>query len=285
MIYRPLQYRIDDRVVATLTAEGVASKVILDAQRALEHSVRTFDRFLARMKNRTLAWTIRQEAIVIDNSLIDKWRWETEEAEERGDKRFEHYVIPGFAWVRFRFPEETLHPCLPVRDPNYGLVYVLRGDTFATAPEILLAMKAGAQIEALTSIEFSVVSDDGLPKRPLLPFISHLIAERARYKAEGSASSMAMEKLTKELINSAYGKTAQGVNPRTVVQVDDGETELLGASRVTESIMASLTTGLARAALSAVLLATERFNRTRPSDRQIMVVSCTTDGQIGRAHV
>lgn len=278
MDYRPLRYQIDDQTAARLSANGIPPHIVRAARKTLNNSVRTFDRYLERMNNRHLAWAIRQAAIVVDNTLIDRWQWQIREAETNGDTCFECFVIPGFAWVRFRFPEGTLYPCLPMRDPHYGLVYVLQGECYATAPEILLALQAGAQIEALTSVEFAVVNQDDLPIRPLLPYLSRLIAERARYKPGKAEASAIMETLIKEVINSGYGKTAQGVNPRKVVRIEDGESELLGPSKITESIMASLTTGLARAALSAFFLAIERFNDGKPADKQITLISGTTDG-------
>ncbi len=278
MQYLPLKYKIYDKVFASLEAEKVAPLTIRNAKRALKNSVRTFDRYLKRLKNGNHAWVIRQAAIVVDNTLINKWAQEVKEADEKGDDRFETFLIPGFARVRFSFPDDVQYPCLPVRDPHFGLIYVQKGETYATAAEILLALQAGATVEALTSVEFSVVSKYGRPECPFMPYLKGLISERKRYKAEDSVSSKIMEKALKESVNSTYGKTAQGVNPRKVVQAHDGDTEILGPSKITESIMASLTTGLARAALSAVLLAIERFNQGKTEKDQISIVSATTDG-------
>src|SRR5262249_42854879 len=45
--------------------------------------------------------------------------------------------LVGFASIKFRFPEGTRYPSLPVMaDDQRGLVYPLSGVTFATSPEI-----------------------------------------------------------------------------------------------------------------------------------------------------
>jgi hypothetical protein len=54
--------------------------------------------------------------------------------------------VLGFALVRFEFPEGTRFPCLPVKDPtnpDRGIIYPLRGETYVTAPEIATALWSG----------------------------------------------------------------------------------------------------------------------------------------------
>jgi hypothetical protein len=51
------------------------------------------------------------------------------------------YQIMGYARVVFRFPSTALYPCLPMRHEKYGLIYPLSGESYATAPEIILAME------------------------------------------------------------------------------------------------------------------------------------------------
>ena len=52
----------------------------------------------------------------------------------------------GFALVSFRFPDTVRYPCLPVRTDQYGLFFPLTGESWATAPEIALALSLGAEI-------------------------------------------------------------------------------------------------------------------------------------------
>jgi hypothetical protein len=270
MIFRPVQYRIDEAVAASLNREGVPPHIVQNAQKALNNSYRTFDRYLKRLKRRKLAWQIRLAAMVVDNTLLQEWR----------KNQCEDVLTMGFAWVRFRFPEETQFPCLPMRDPHYGLVYPLEGETIATASEIVLAIEAGAKVDAFASLELPMDLDGH--GRPIRFFMSHLrdiLMQRAEYKNDkDNPASKVLERLCKEFSNSFYGKTAQGVNPRNIVQADTGESVPLGPSKVTEPSVAALTTGLARAALSSFLLAIERFNSGRSLENQITVVSVTTDG-------
>lgn len=52
----------------------------------------------------------------------------------------------GFAYVAFKFPDNTRFPCLPVRSEQYGLRFPLEGDAYVTAPEIELALSIGATL-------------------------------------------------------------------------------------------------------------------------------------------
>ena len=54
-----------------------------------------------------------------------------------------------FAQVRFRFPDGTPYPCLPVRaSKNRGLIHPLEGEAWCTGPELVVALDIGAEIEA-----------------------------------------------------------------------------------------------------------------------------------------
>jgi hypothetical protein len=57
-----------------------------------------------------------------------------------------------------------------------------------------------------------------------------------------------------------------------------GEFFPLTPSEITEPSVAALTTAQVRAALAATLLAVERYNKNRPGERPIIVISATTDG-------
>lgn len=55
--------------------------------------------------------------------------------------------VAGFALVKFRFPPDTAHPCLPVSVEDRGLLFPLSGESLCTAPEIELAREMGAELE------------------------------------------------------------------------------------------------------------------------------------------
>jgi hypothetical protein len=169
---------------------------------------------------------------------------------------------------------------LPVRDQRYGLIYPLEGETTVPAPELLLALEAGAQIDALTSLELPVERDEhGSPVHLAMNYLGEMATERTRYKEEKeNPKAQVLEKLLKEFVNSLYGKFAQGITRKKVFQPSTGEEAWLDESLITEPCTAALVTSQARAALSACLIAIERFNKAKTPAVQIKVISATTDG-------
>jgi hypothetical protein len=168
---------------------------------------------------------------------------------------------------------------LPIRHEKYGLLYTLEGETTVPAAEIMLAMDAGAEIKALTSVELPILGGFKQPDTFIMNHLAVLANKRSDYKKSEEAGAPVMEKLVKEFTNSFYGKFSQAINPRKVFSPATGEMVTLGESTITEPCTAALTTSLARAALSATLLAVEKFNkRRRFLSKQITVISATTDG-------
>lgn len=231
---------------------------------------------------------IRNEALVVDNRLVDKWFQAWTSALESGDTNIDRHIIPGAARVRFDFKDTTSYPCLPVPHRYYGLIFPLSGETVATAPEIMLARFLGADIRALTSVELPVVgAGDGIPLRPFFDHLARLTKERNAWKhqiknenltPEERNNAQVYERLLKEFLNSFYGKSAQAINYRRMYDPSTGEMKQLRGSQISEPLAAALTTGLARAALGAVLVAVEQFNRLKPADSRIVIASATTDG-------
>ncbi len=278
-----LRYRLDKKCAKRLEKDGIPPATIRSAQQALAESPAAFDKILYEEIRRSHARQIRYRATAIDNSLIERWQQLTSSTAEWNP---EHYVIPGFARVRFNFPAHILYPCIPVKHPRYGLIYPRQGETVTTAPEILLALSAGATIDALASVELPVSTEapDGKSHEtgPYCFFMKHLrvaLTERAKYKKQkGDANAQIYEKLLKEFINSFYGKFSQSINPRNMYSPSTGEMNSLGPSTLTEPSVASLTTGQTRAVLSALLIAIDNYNRGKPHPEQVSVISATTDG-------
>jgi hypothetical protein len=277
-----LRYQLDQEAVERLLSENVPADLVHQARQALEESHVTFEVMLQEVKRVSHRERIRHHATVIDNRLIRRWQ---EMADQGAPWASESYVIPGFARVRFHFPKRVHYPCLAVRHPRYGLIYPRQGETVATAPEILLALSAGAKIEAIASVELPIATNkpDGKPHGgPYCFFTGHLkkaIRKRTGYKKrKGDPVAQIYEKLLKEFVNSFYGKFSQSINPRSMFRPATGEMVTLGPSTITEPSVASLTTGLTRAVLSALLLAIERYNRGRAQADQVSLISATTDG-------
>lgn len=282
VIIRFERYDLSDECIQALLDDNVPLSKIREAQAALKKSPKHFEWMLANMKEKSVSGRIRNAARVLDNSLIETWYAEWCRQKENGE--IPDYLVPGVACVRFRFPESRLYPCLHVHHSHYGLIYPRSGVTAATHQEIMLAMDAGAEIEAIWSLEFPVkYDDDGLPVMYLKEFMRDLAVQRKDYKDDadkGDASAGVYEKLLKEFMNSLYGKFSQGVNPRNVCHAGTFQMKPLGPSKVTDPVVAALTTGAGRATLSSLMLAVESYNEGRPSEEWIDIASATTDGYL-----
>lgn len=172
-----------------------------------------------------------------------------------------------FAHVRFRFPTNVNYPCLPIKDTNgRGLVFPLSGETWASAPELWLALEFGAEIE-LTQPAFILASH---PKHKTLAVAMRrlLLDRKEAEKMYGKKSPQAAA--AKERANSAYGKLAQGLAGKRVFSTRRGGTDSMPPSAVTSAPQAALTTGLVRAVVSAALHQLSRMG--------YRIASVTTDG-------
>jgi hypothetical protein len=221
--------------------------------------------------------------------------------------------IIGFARVVFEFPTTTMFPCLAVRHEKYGLIYPLTGETYATAVEVILALdmieygnqcvrkrreeihnelltlKAGTgryqeltdehsrlkegSMSCLEALEMPTLPEDKDENYVVLTHLVNLIRERRRYQEAGDKFG---DRYIKDFVNSLYGKTAQGISYRNAWDISKGEGKRLPESKITDAYIASLVTGSIRAALSAAMFATEKYNEK--SECTIIPISCTTDG-------
>lgn len=176
--------------------------------------------------------------------------------------------VMGFALVTFRFPESVLYPSLPVRTDQYGLFFPLSGESWATAPEIELALSLGAEMTIHNGIIVPWICDtsphNSESTSVFLPFVQQVRENRNRH-IKGSLE----EKFWKEIGNSLYGKLAQGLRAKTAFDTARGLNRSLPPSSVTQPFFAAHVTGFIRA------VAGELMNAL-PSDSS--VVSVTTDG-------
>lgn len=180
-----------------------------------------------------------------------------------------------FARVKFQFPPGTLFPSLPVDADDYGLIYPLSGESCATGPELVAALEQGAKIQVVEGVVVPWQNADG--RRPFLECTKFINEERARY-SKGSP----LELLVKEAGNSLYGKTAQAVAshksaPRTkrVFDTRRGMMGDLNESKITQPLVAALTTGLLRAVLSEIIA-------NLPP--HVTIFTATTDGWLSTAN-
>lgn len=169
--------------------------------------------------------------------------------------------VCGFARVRFSFPNGTRFPCLPVHHELYGLYFPLTGETYATAPELEVARNMGAHVEILQGVVIPWMVES----EPLfLPFVRLIREKRTSYPKKSFEEAM-----WKEIGNSLYGKTAQGLRDKTAFELANGLTKDIPRSAVTNPYFAAHTTGFVRAVIGELLASI-------PEHRQ--VISVTTDG-------
>lgn len=190
-------------------------------------------------------------------SLIGKPDWQS----IRDSTRLDDYTPTtlGFAWVDFKFPATTRYPSLPVRTDN-GLVFPLEGTSYCAAPEIVAARNLGCKIK----IRKGVIVPTNPEIRIFGDFIKKCVEKRQK------AGSKTLEGLFwKEISNSTYGKTAQGLHKKRVYDMRARDTRPLPPSRITNPCFAAFITSFVRAVLGEVM------NSIPPS---AMVFSCTTDG-------
>lgn len=170
----------------------------------------------------------------------------------------------GVATVEFEFPAKVRFPTMPVRTDN-GLVFPLKGVSDCAAPEIALAKALGAKL----TIKHGVIIPTNPDKPVFADFIKHCVAKRREYPKKSMR-----ELFWKELTNSSYGKTAQGLRQKRVYDLRDREMKQLPESKITNPFFAAFITSFVRAALG------ETINALPES---VCVFSCTTDGFLTNA--
>jgi hypothetical protein len=149
----------------------------------------------------------------------------------------------AFARVKFRFPENTRFPSLPVRSA-FGLIFPLEGESFCGAPEVYLALRMGAQVDIVNGVVLPASFD----VRPFETFIVEC-TQRRKSHAKGSLDEL----LWKEIGNSTYGKTAQGLRRKRAFDSRTGQHRDMPPSRITNPYFAAYTTSLVRAVLGEIL--------------------------------
>ncbi|WP_146146455.1 DNA polymerase [Photobacterium leiognathi] len=169
--------------------------------------------------------------------------------------------VCGFARVRFSFPDSTRFPCIAVHHDLYGLYFPMIGETYTTASKIEVARNMGANIEILQGVVVPRKNDS----EPLfLSFVQLIREKRTSYPKKSYEESM-----WKELGNSLYGKTSQGLRSKAAFELASGLSKDIPRSAVTNPYFAAHTTGFIRAVIGELLASV-------PAYRQ--VISVTSDG-------
>ena len=203
-------------------------------------------------------------------ALIGEPDWSSIRNIQDTNELFSEELSPGdlaFANVDFEFPEDVRFPVLPVRTEN-GLLFPRRGNSTTHVSEIFLARTLGADIKLIEGRRVDSIRTRGgrdiEPKLPFAGFARHCIMERAKYPKKTLNNLF-----WKELVNSTYGKTAQGLRERRIYDLRDAETKPLEPSKITNPVYAAFITAFCRGVLSEVMNAL-------PED--VSIFSVTTDG-------
>ena len=175
----------------------------------------------------------------------------------------------AYAQVEFEFPSSVRYPCLPVRGGEQGLIFPLRGNSLCGLPELKLARKLGAKITLQEAVTVPSNKDD----RIFEEFIKYCYQERNIAKEKFGSQSL-FNHFWKEMSNSTYGKTAQGLRVRKVFDLTAMGVKPLPESQITNPFFASFITSIVRASLAEIM-------NKLPRDK--MVFSVTTDGFLTNA--
>ena len=181
-----------------------------------------------------------------------------------------------FEVISFKFPDTVKYPTIPVRNAKEdGIIFPLEGGnygngdddaaTFITGIEIDTAIRLGCDIELGEGVIFEM--DRSV--RPYLAFSRKTITERR--KAEKDDNSV-MVNFWKEMMNSLYGKTAQGISKKMTFDIREGKSKKLPPDMITCFPIASLITSTVRCVLGLMM------NRIEERYPNTFIGNITTDG-------
>lgn len=170
-----------------------------------------------------------------------------------------------FLHVKFKFPDNIRYPVLPVRSFGGNLIFPLEGESYCTIAELRLAETLGVKYK----LEYAVYIPSKKSKPIFRDFIQDCIKKRSAHP-KGTFHNY----FWKEVGNSTYGKTAQGLRMKRAYDIRSDETKPIPESKLTNPFFSSFITGFTRATLGEMMNAL-------PENR--MVFSVTTDGFLTNA--
>lgn len=194
---------------------------------------------------------------------------------------------PIFAYVdSFEFPAGTKFPCLGI-NLDGKLVYPRtlgqRDGVYATGVEIWLALKMGATVHVGRAVQAAVrTGEDGRPTHSLLHAVKSLVEDRTLVKRhlEEQSELAVVEQLLKQVVNSVYGKTAQGVLEKHSWDAFEQRMTDIGSSAITSPAHAAMTTAIVRCVLLAAMTELDAGVEIDGVVKRFESYSCTTDGFI-----
>ena len=179
-----------------------------------------------------------------------------------------------FARVRFELPPGTRFRSLPVDAGDYGLVFPPAGESCATGPELVVALGQGAKIDVIEGVYVRWLDPDG-PRPCARVCKGH--QSGTRQAPEGFAVGASGERSRQQRLGQAAQAVARHKSEPRAKRVFDtrqGEMMNLPENKITQPVVAALTTGLIRAAVS------DNLARLPP---HVIVFTATTDGFLSGA--
>ncbi len=165
--------------------------------------------------------------------------------------------------TKFIFPDTVKYPSIPVMVDDTTTVYPLTGGpVFLTGPEYLLARAQKCGFDWISAIKIPTY-----PEKPFYEIIKEIQAKRREFP-KGSVKNL----LYKEIGNSIYGNTVTGMADKKRYDPQIGKTVRVEAGKLSNPILASLTTGLIRSVIGECLHNIKKLGG--------IIVSVTTDGFI-----
>ncbi|MGM4912791.1 DNA polymerase [Rhizobium sp. 768_B6_N1_8] len=181
-------------------------------------------------------------------------------------EKFDDIGLDDLAYfsVDFEFPPEVRFPTLPVRTSN-GIVFPRKGNSKCAAPELFLAKQLGAKLR----LRRGVIVPTDKEIRVFRDFIQTSVRNRNQH-AKRTFDNL----FWKEIGNSTYGKTAQGLRKKRVYDLQEDDMRNLPESKITQPYFASFITSYTRAVLGEML---------NSFSARTQVFSVTTDGFLSNA--
>ena len=182
-----------------------------------------------------------------------------------------------FEVIRFNFPESVQYPTIPVRNKNRdGIIFPKEGGPSELIPNRQIATRlSGVEIDTAMRLGCELELGEGVIFKmdptfcPYEKFIKRTIIERR--KAEHAKDEM-MKLFWKEMMNSVYGKTAQGISKKKTYDINKKKSVALGECQISSYPLVGIVTAFVRSVLGVLM------NEIHQKNPNTFIGNITTDG-------
>lgn len=197
-------------------------------------------------------------------SLIGKPDWSSQKQIQTTDEMLSFKPVDlSYCCVEFEFPKSVRFPTLPVRTDE-GIIFPRKGRSTCHISEILLSKKLGCDLKLVYGFTWKSERFKGLNNRVFREFLIDCSSKRNQYEKKTVDNLF-----WKEISNSIYGKTGQGLRERRIYDLKSDSGKRLGRSKITNPVFASFITSFSRGVLGEIM---------NNLPRDVNVFSVTTDG-------